>query len=165
MTIERDNVDWHGAAREMARPPARPSQPPAPPPMPPGDPAGDWRLVSQDGSTNPLASRPVQAPSVDDLAEAGPREVRPAPSKPDLPVPTPVAQPSADADLVRVSRQLAEGPGAGLEPPPRAAPVGSAALRRTRLDPQLARLMDAWPALSRRTREAVLAMIDAALDR
>jgi len=68
--------------------------------------------------------------------------------------------------------KLSEGP----ESKPRAAsrptpsrrvlparPLGSVAMNRGKLDPQLTRVMDAWPSLSGRTREAILAMVDVAL--
>lgn len=40
---------------------------------------------------------------------------------------------------------------------------GTVAMSRGKLDPQLIRVMDAWPAVTARTREAILAMIDVAL--
>jgi hypothetical protein len=54
------------------------------------------------------------------------------------------------------------GRGLGVPVPP-VRPTGSVAMTRGRLDPQLIRVMDAWPAVSRRTREAILAMIDVSL--
>ena len=46
-----------------------------------------------------------------------------------------------------------------------ARPLGSVAMGRGRLDPRLTRVMDAWPSLSGRTRDAILAVIDVALGR
>jgi hypothetical protein len=43
-----------------------------------------------------------------------------------------------------------------------AQPATPITMSRGRLDPQLTRVIDAWPGLSRRTREALLAIIDVA---
>ncbi len=125
---------------------------------------------ASDAGFRPNIAMPSAAPSLDD-----PPGSQPPPDPADLEEgasPAPGRQPGVDGRR-STARLPIDLPKQQMRPciPPNAVTtalsakqaLGSVAMSRGRLDPQLSRVMDAWPSLSMRTRDAILAMIDVAL--
>lgn len=134
-------------------------------------PSVDAATVKKPAAAPPKIAMPVAAPKLADAAgtgepsdgvpEAGGTTTPPA-RQPGVDGPRAAAKVPIDAPSIKAKPSISVAAvGAALQASRGGS--GSVTMNRGRLDPQLGRIMDAWPTLSARTRDAILAMVDVSL--